>query len=299
MMVDSVSVVLVGLGHQVISGDLRVALTALSNSMGHVEIAVVENASDERDSNQGPDSIITNRISFADNRGYAVAVNSGVASTTGEVVIVMTSDALPAPDALVRLAEAMHRNNDIGVVGPRLDVGDEQWFGGTWSRPWGWARHRMTPGPTDPEWLDGACLCIRRQAFDAVGGFNEGTFLYGEDLLLCRQIAQQPQRIVVLPDVGVSQTSGMFKRSGAHAYLVSRNEVLVARLTGARWSTVACALTGVARGGLELARVITRSSQRQHHARQSVGFVWGAVDGLRRRMGRPPERLCRWAEIPQ
>ncbi|MBL8555801.1 MAG: glycosyltransferase family 2 protein [Phenylobacterium sp.] len=65
------------------------------------------------------------------------------------------------------------------------------------------------PAPT----ISGACFCMRREDFDAVGGFDESYFLHVEDVDLCWRVRQMGGEVLFHPKAevihigGTSQTS--------------------------------------------------------------------------------------------
>ena len=66
----------------------------------------------------------------------------------------------------------------------------------------------------DVDWISGACMMIRRTAFEQVAGMDEGFFLYWEDADFCRRLKQAGWRTVYLPDVTSMHIGG---RSSMHA----------------------------------------------------------------------------------
>jgi GT2 family glycosyltransferase len=59
---------------------------------------------------------------------------------------------------------------------------------------------RSVERPTSVESLAATAPIVRRDALLSVGGFDEGYFLYGEDLDLCRRLRGEGWELVALPD---------------------------------------------------------------------------------------------------
>ena len=60
----------------------------------------------------------------------------------------------------------------------------------------------------EPDWLSASCLLARRAALDAVGGFDEGYFLYEEDLDLCVRMRRAGWRLLFTPAAEVVHQLG-------------------------------------------------------------------------------------------
>ncbi|HHY57485.1 MAG TPA: glycosyltransferase family 2 protein, partial [Chloroflexi bacterium] len=141
----------------------------------------------------------------------------------------------PLSQSLSTLVAAIAADPTIGVIGPQLRYADgslqpsarrfptpltgffeSTWLGRAWpSNPWA-RRLLMADLPADQrsdvDWLVGAALLCRRAALDAVatpdGPFDEGFFMYSEELDLCRRIKQAGWRIVYEPAARVIHHEG-------------------------------------------------------------------------------------------
>lgn len=133
---------------------------------------------------------------------------------------------LPISQSLAILFAAIAADPTIGVIGPQLRYADgspqpsarrfptpltgffeSTWLGRAWpSNPWA-RKLLMADWPPDRagdvDWLVGAAMLCRREALDAVatpdGPFDEGFFMYSEELDLCRRIKQAGWRVVYAP----------------------------------------------------------------------------------------------------
>jgi GT2 family glycosyltransferase len=132
----------------------------------------------------------------------------------------------PISQSLTLIYAALAADPTIGVVGPQLRYGDgapqpsarrfptpltgffeSTWLGRAWpANPWA-RKLLMANWPPDRagdvDWLVGAAMLCRRAALDAVatpdGPFDEGFFMYSEELDLCRRIKQTGWRVVYEP----------------------------------------------------------------------------------------------------
>jgi N-acetylglucosaminyl-diphospho-decaprenol L-rhamnosyltransferase len=99
----------------------------------------------------------------------------------------------------------------VAVAGPMLvgtDGAPQRWDHGELrgmrariSNGAGEAYWRPRHDRADVAWISGACMMVRRDAFDAAGGFDERYFLYKEEEDLCLRIRRAGGRVVYEPSV--------------------------------------------------------------------------------------------------
>jgi N-acetylglucosaminyl-diphospho-decaprenol L-rhamnosyltransferase len=150
-------------------------------------------------------------LELDENRGFAGGCNAGADATTAPLLILLNPDAVPAPgfltvmrrpgadrprwgawQALVVLPGGEEVNTEGNVV-HYLGFG---WAGGL-GTPAVRSRER---GPREVAFPSGAAMAVRRQAWDAVGGFEPRYFMYGEDLDLGLRLRLAGWRVGVQPD---------------------------------------------------------------------------------------------------
>ena len=75
------------------------------------------------------------------------------------------------------------------------------------SRLWGMQPLRSTV-PVEADAVIGACILVTRDIFNAVGGFTESYFMYGEDIDLCFKVRQAGYRVYHVPDTQIIHHGG-------------------------------------------------------------------------------------------
>lgn len=171
------------------------------------------------------------------NLGYGGAINVAVATLPPEVryILVSNPDVELQPGAVSVLVDRLESDPGVGAVGPkvlnpdgtvypsarrlpslRIGIGHglftQLWPTNPWSR-------RYREADADPEverdagWLSGSCLLIRRSAFDAIGGFDDGYFMYFEDVDFGERLHRAGFRNRFVPASVVVHTGGHSTKS--------------------------------------------------------------------------------------
>jgi GT2 family glycosyltransferase len=183
-------------------------------------------------------------IALRRNLGFAAAVNRGAAATRGELVLLLNPDARLSSLALERMVDALLADPRRGAVSPRIQRPDGRLDPAcrrTFPNPeialyrlLGLSRlvprsarigaYNLTNLPVDrPMVVDsgsGACLLVRRDVWDRVGGLDEGYFMYGEDLELGWAMAELGLQVWYEPSAVVIHLKGRSSEQAALAMLV-------------------------------------------------------------------------------
>jgi GT2 family glycosyltransferase len=152
------------------------------------------------------------------NAGFGAAANQGAAIGDGELILFLNPDAVILPADLELLVKALDADPRLAAVGPRLVYpdGSEQtpWWpfsspAGTWREALGLHRVGRRPCAGEDEgFIVGACLLVRRAAFEALGGFDSRFWLYGEEADLCRRLWNAGWRVGLVPEAAANHIGG-------------------------------------------------------------------------------------------
>jgi hypothetical protein len=207
-------------------------------------------------------------IANADNVGFAVANNQGIAASRGRYVLLLNSDTVMAAgslDVLVALADARPR---CGVGGPMLLNPDGTYQTGPTPFPTLWNEvlavtglgrrltYRGFPSRSAAraatvqraDYVGGACMLARREAIAEVGGLDEGYFMYSEEPDWCWRMRAAGWEVWYTPDARITHFGGQSTGQVRDAMLIAlyRSKVRFFRQHRSRWQ--AAGLTAVILG---------------------------------------------------
>lgn len=177
-----------------------------------LQIIVVDNASADDTADRLARRPKATYVQTGGNRGFARAVNLGLALTRGRLIMLLNPDASLRPGALAALVGLLDDKPAVGAVGPRLIEanGQENRFAirqtpslaNTILRRFGLAKlfpespffNRETLAGRDrtgglvAPCLSGSALLFRRKVLDSVGFLDEELPMYLEDMDYCHRI---------------------------------------------------------------------------------------------------------------
>jgi N-acetylglucosaminyl-diphospho-decaprenol L-rhamnosyltransferase len=136
----------------------------------------------------------------AENLGYGRAANRALRGGKAELVCVSNADVVPEPGALAALAAVALAEPRAGLVGPVFADETSRYHASLPSATTmagrilaGSFREQAAAEPAAGQSAEvgqpsGACFVVRRQAWEQLGGFDEGFFLWYEDVDLAKRM---------------------------------------------------------------------------------------------------------------
>jgi GT2 family glycosyltransferase len=214
--------------------ELSACLESLERFRGRdLEVILIDHAGDTTDAERLAERFRwIQLIAVQDNPGFAAGVNRAAREAAGRYLLLLNPDCVVHGDAPRTLAAFLDGRPAVGAVGalvrepdgsiqasarrfPNVTTGfagrttwlSQLWPGNPWTR-----RNLVAPdgttAPIEVDWVSGACVMVRRRAFEEVGGMDERFFLYWEDADLCFRLKRAGWATVYHPGAQVTHLTG-------------------------------------------------------------------------------------------
>jgi N-acetylglucosaminyl-diphospho-decaprenol L-rhamnosyltransferase len=176
------------------------------------------------------------RLLYTENRGFGAANNAGASGSAADFLLFLNPDTELVEGTLEALVKALRDRPDVGLLAVRQVTGDGRLYPSLNRFPsvrralahalanekWPGLGKRLGERVLDPEcysqhgqfdWTTGAVLAVRREAFEAVGGFDEQFFLFSEETDLCKRLQDTGWKAQLEPEITFVHHAG---KAGVH-----------------------------------------------------------------------------------
>jgi GT2 family glycosyltransferase len=182
-------------------------------------------------------------IPLPENKGFAVGNNVGFKEARGRYVLLLNSDTIVLPTTLYGMTRFLDAHPETGCIGCRHLNPD-----GTLQRsmdnfpsllndflsyselhrlpflqsflqqrfPW-WSEHDQL---REVDWVNGACMMVRREVIEQIGGLDEGYFIYAEEIDWCYRMRQAGWRVCFTPEAEIIHIGGQAMNRAADKRIV-------------------------------------------------------------------------------
>lgn len=182
------------------------------------------------------------------NAGFTRANNQGIEVAKGRHILLLNNDTRVLADSMGRTIDFLDKNPDVGAAGLKLlnqdgslqlscrrfpsfsqalfnhnSILTQVFPNNPFSRS-----YLMTDIQRDVvqdvDWVSGACLFIRREVIDAIGGLDERFFMYSEDVDYCFRVWKAGWRVTYIPIGEVVHLIGQSTRKARFRTVFERHK---------------------------------------------------------------------------
>ena len=210
----------------IVNTNSRALLLACLDSLAgtKAEIVVLDNASEDGSAEAVRERFPDVRVIAQSRRaGFGANHNTVIRATTGRYVYVLNEDTTAADWGFEALTTYLDSHPRVAALGPRLVYPDGRLQDSAWRFPTPLvsALSLVTLGrlgvtqsrgdvPHGVDWVTGAAVVLRREALDEVGLFDEGFFLYSEEVDLQARLHRAGWEVHYFPGVSVVHHESQF-----------------------------------------------------------------------------------------
>ena len=166
------------------------------------------------------------------NIGFSAGNNLALSQCSGKYVLLLNPDTVLIEDVIGKLIDFMNLNPSVGAIGPKLlnsdgtnqtsTAGSFPFLSNVVKEVFGLSKlfphSQITKGiylrsepssPLEVDWISGACLLVRNNIIQQIGGLDEKFFLYFEDQEWCNRIKKAEYSIFFYPDAKIIHLGNM------------------------------------------------------------------------------------------
>ncbi len=163
------------------------------------------------------------------NLGFSKANNLAVKHSNGEHLLFLNTDTILIENTPQLLSDYLTVSQDVGAVSPRITFRDGSYqlscgklpnlaiefidkirygLDRKWHHIFGSLYDKQYSTVQEMGWLTGACLMMRRDVFEQIGGFDESFFMYFEDKDICKRVDEAGWKVVYYPKASLIHLLG-------------------------------------------------------------------------------------------
>jgi GT2 family glycosyltransferase len=200
-------------------------LACLESLQGEdAELVVLDNASEDGSAQAVRERFSNVRVIAQGRRaGFGANHNAVIRATAGRYVYVLNEDTTAEDWGFARMVAYMDAHPRVAALGPRIVYPDGRHQASAWRFPTPLTSLLSLPTlgrvgiaqsqgdrPRAVDWVMGAALLLRREALDEVGLFDEGFFIYSEEVDLQLRLRRTGWEVHYFPEVTIVHHESQF-----------------------------------------------------------------------------------------